>query len=376
MAAIATALLGPALKRSGPRLLWRCPFHDDHDPSLQVDPAERRWKCWPCDLGGDAPALVMKLEGVPFPEAVRIVAELVGIVALSRPTARPSRPSARSGTARPSMPTDRPPVRAAERPPGGPRGLDPQEAERVVADASERIWSLEGTAALKYLLETRGLSEATVRAARLGWAKIRMPNRDGSGTWPLVGIVIPWLDSGRLTRIKVRRLGFVRGARYIEAFADRWRVYPGPEAIRPGMPLAIVEGELDAALLGQELDGLASVITLGSASTRPDSSLWLPIAACSQVYVALDGDPSGDDAAAEWGGRAVRVRPPIEPPAGKDWGDARKAGIDLRRWWLEDVLADAFDREERAGIFEFDAGMTREAADSAAGLRPARGGGA
>ena len=34
LAAIATALFGPAPKRSGRRLLWPCPFHQDHDPSL------------------------------------------------------------------------------------------------------------------------------------------------------------------------------------------------------------------------------------------------------------------------------------------------------------------------------------------------------
>src|SRR4051794_7433819 len=108
MAAIATALLGPAAKRSGRRLLWPCPFHDDRDPSLQVDPARQSWKCWPCDLGGDAPALVMKLKGVGFSEAVRIIAELAAIVA---PSSRPARPTG-PGPVRPSTPPARPPVRA------------------------------------------------------------------------------------------------------------------------------------------------------------------------------------------------------------------------------------------------------------------------
>src|SRR5262249_21317028 len=156
MAAIATALWGPAPKRSGRRLLWPCPFHRDHDPSLQVDPAERRWKCWPCDLGGDAPALVMKLKGAGFPEAVRIVAELAGIVAPSSKPAR-RRPPTRSGPVRPSMSTHPPPVRAAERPPDGPTGLDRQEAEPLVADGSGRIWGPEGAAVRRYL-EGRGLS--------------------------------------------------------------------------------------------------------------------------------------------------------------------------------------------------------------------------
>jgi hypothetical protein len=51
-----------------------------------------------------------------------------------------------------------------------------------------------------------------------------------------------------------------REPRYVQAFADRPRISPGPEVIRPGM-LVIAEGELDCILLAQELANLASVIT-------------------------------------------------------------------------------------------------------------------
>jgi DNA primase len=376
MAAIATALWGPATKRSGRRLLWTCPFHNDHDPSLQVDPAERRWKCWPCDLGGDAPALVMQLRGVGFPEAVRIVAEMAGIVSPSVAASRLTRsgPSGRPPVGPAGRPPEataaRPLVRATERPPDRPSGLDRPEAERIIEDASERLWCPDGAEALAHL-RGRGLTEATIRAARLGWTdKIRLPRKDGDGTWPLSGITIPWGDPGRLTRIKVRRVGLFKGTRYIEAFSDGWNVYPSMATIRPGAPLGIVEGELDAVLLGQELFGLASVITTGGTSSRPDASLWLAMARCSPLFVALDGDGSGDDAAAEWGGRSVRVRPPV----GKDWTESLQAGVDLRRWWIEEHFPAEFDRQERAAIMEFDGGLTREAAERAAGLQPRRGG--
>ncbi|MBV8126802.1 MAG: hypothetical protein JO114_03955 [Planctomycetaceae bacterium] len=95
LARVVTALLGPAAKRQGRRLLWPCPFHDDHDPSFEVDPQRRTWRCWPCNLGGDAPALVIKRNGVAFPEAVHIVAELAGIVPPSgRSASPPPRPAA------------------------------------------------------------------------------------------------------------------------------------------------------------------------------------------------------------------------------------------------------------------------------------------
>ncbi len=55
LARVVTALLGPAARRQGRRLLWSCPFHEDRHPSFQVDPQRATWRCWPCNLGGDAP---------------------------------------------------------------------------------------------------------------------------------------------------------------------------------------------------------------------------------------------------------------------------------------------------------------------------------
>ncbi len=106
-------------------------------------------------------------------------------------------------------------------------------------------------------------------------------------------------EPGRLIRVKFRRIGLFRGARYIEAFSDDWTVYPSMAAIRSGVPLIVCEGELDAVLLGQELADLASVVTLGSASSRPEGATWLAMLRRPAWYIALDADPAGDDAAAE-----------------------------------------------------------------------------
>jgi hypothetical protein len=388
MAAVATALLGPAAGRSGRRLLWPCPFHREHGPALQVDPAGRRWKCGPCDLGGDAAALVMKLRGVGFPEAVRIIAALAGIAAPSSP-------------ARHSRPAPGPPGTVASRSPQAPTGLGRREAERLVADAAERIWRIEGAAALVYLMR-RGLTVATIRAAGLGWAdKIRMPAQDG-GTWPLSGVVIPWFEGDRLTRVKVRRLGLVRGARDVEVFFDSPGVYPSTAAIRPGAPLVIAGDELDCLLLAQELEGLAAVVALGSSASRPRGAACPAMLRCARWYVAHE---AGDDAAAGTPARAVRVPPPA--PA-RDWAEVRAGGFNriryiwggilrrpgtpweelaARRWGPGLAIAgpgfvvdrparerpsfdpvDDHDREERAAILEFDGGLAREAAGRAAGI--------
>src|SRR4051794_2145526 len=81
LARVVTALMGPAPGRRGERgrkRWWNCPFHEDANPSFCVDPGKPRWKCWGCGECGDAPGLVMKLNTVGFPQAVRIVADISG----------------------------------------------------------------------------------------------------------------------------------------------------------------------------------------------------------------------------------------------------------------------------------------------------------
>jgi DNA primase len=142
------------------------------------------------------------------------------------------------------------------------------------------------------------------------------------------GVVIPWFDRGRVTALKVRQ---PEGAepKYAEAFRDRPGAFPGLEAIRPGRPVVVVEGELDALLLGQELEGMAAVLTLGSASAKPEPATLEAMLPAARWLIATDADEAGDRAAEAWPARARRVR----PPEGKDWTDSARAGVNLRRWW-------------------------------------------
>jgi DNA primase len=49
---LAERLAGPGVRR-GREIAFRCPLHDDHDPSLRVDPDKGVWFCDPCLRGGD-----------------------------------------------------------------------------------------------------------------------------------------------------------------------------------------------------------------------------------------------------------------------------------------------------------------------------------
>jgi DNA primase len=323
LARVATALLGPAAKREGRRLLWCCPFHEDRHPSFEVDPHRGRWRCWPCNLGGDAIALVQRLEpGMTFPHAARRVARLSDLAMPDQTPFYPLR-GERVGWVSAAQPTALI---------GGLRlasSADPPY--ELVTQAAGRLYSPEGRAALEYL-HGRALTDATIRAARLGYvASVWIPTREQDRCYQARGVVIPWFEADRLTLVKIRQ-GEGAKPKYAEAFRDRPRIYPGQEAIQPGRPLIIAEGEFDALLLGQELRDQAAVVTLGSASTKPQDEILAEMKPAAPWFLALDGDEAGQRSAAAWPAWAIRVRP---PGSFKDWTEAAQAGVNLRQWWSE-----------------------------------------
>ena len=52
-----------------------CPFHDERSPSFHVRPGAGRWHCFGCGEGGDVIEFVMRMDGLPFAEAVEYLAE-------------------------------------------------------------------------------------------------------------------------------------------------------------------------------------------------------------------------------------------------------------------------------------------------------------
>jgi DNA primase len=76
------ALVGEylTLHRTGSKFKALCPFHDDHNPSLELNPERQSFKCWSCGAGGDVFDFVKAYERVEFAEALRMLAERAGIV--------------------------------------------------------------------------------------------------------------------------------------------------------------------------------------------------------------------------------------------------------------------------------------------------------
>jgi len=56
-----------------------CPFHKEKTPSFIVSPEKQIFKCFGCGAGGNVFNFLMKIEGLSFIEAVRLLARQVGI---------------------------------------------------------------------------------------------------------------------------------------------------------------------------------------------------------------------------------------------------------------------------------------------------------
>ena len=67
------------LKRAGSNYQAPCPFHSERTPSFTVFPATKSFYCFGCGAGGDVVTFVMRAENVDYVDAIKILADRVGI---------------------------------------------------------------------------------------------------------------------------------------------------------------------------------------------------------------------------------------------------------------------------------------------------------
>ncbi|MHC4474522.1 MAG: DNA primase [Planctomycetota bacterium] len=68
-----------SLTKKGREMVGLCPFHDDHKPSLYVNPEKQIFKCFACSAGGSVFTFVQMRENLNFPQAVERLANRAGI---------------------------------------------------------------------------------------------------------------------------------------------------------------------------------------------------------------------------------------------------------------------------------------------------------
>ena len=295
------------LKRAGSVHKGLCPFHGEKTPSFTVSPSRQTYHCFGCGAHGDAIRFLMENQGLPFMDAVRELAQRVG-VAVPESDATPEEQA-----------------RAAE-----------QRAKRdtltdVLTRAAEHYKSsLKASPRAIEYLRARGLSgEIAARFAlgyaNPGWRSLAsvFPRYDD----PLLveaGLVIVQGDDGseeqkRYDRFRDRIMFPIRSVRgEVIGFGGRviddgepkylnspetplfvkgrelYGLYEARSALREAGYGLVVEGYMDVVALAQS--GFAhAVATLGTACTAEHVAKLFRFT--DHVVFSFDGDAAGRRAA-------------------------------------------------------------------------------
>jgi DNA primase len=344
------------LKKSGNRHIGLCPFHTEKTPSFHVQQERQLFHCFGCGEGGDLFGFRMRVEGLDFPEAIRVTAREVGVE-----------------------------IRETSAPASGRTEALVQANEVALAFFRECLRGREGTAARKYLERRRAPADLIERFeigyAPPGWdglvgalrrgdvpvslgekAGLVAPRQTGDGHYDRFRqrIVFPIRDATR------RVLGF--GGRALDPDAPKYPNTPETPLYHKGQVLfglpQALDGfrKLDRAIIVEgyfDVLGLARAgITDGGApcgtSLTADHARRLR-RYVREVVLLFDGDDAGQAAAAralpvlldaELRARAAFLPPGEDPDslsaAGR--GDLLRRHIETARPLLDHLLDQALER--------------------------------
>lgn len=290
------------LKKAGRNYKANCPFHGEKTPSFMVSPELQIFKCFGCDESGDVFTFLQKYEGMDFPEALKYLADKVGIKLQRSQFTQTS------------------------------------ERDKVVEINSQalRLYNYlltrhqAGKVALNYLIKERGIKKETIEEFQLGFS----PDKPNLLKKFLV-------DKGKFTFKEILKAGIVvqRGENVYDRFGGRiifplfdhrgnpvgfaGRVLPwdkretgkyinSPETpayhkskilyglnttrllIKKKGVAIVVEGELDAISSYQA--GIKNVVAIKGSSLTEDQARLLSRFA-NKFVLALDSDIAGNAAA-------------------------------------------------------------------------------
>jgi hypothetical protein len=336
-------LVGGGVKKvagtKGGEYAGACPFCGGRD-RFRVWPERGRWWCRQCERHGDAVSFVQQREQVSFGEALRSLG-LQGQARTYQPAPAP---------ARPPEPSDPPPAAW-------------QHAARALVERS--VAELHGAyqKPLHYL-HRRGFTEATIAAAQLGyqprdeWVPRATwglePDGERTKLWVPRGIVIPWFVDGQVWRVYIRRP--TGEPKYYCLPGGSNAVY-NADAIRPDLPLLLVEAALDALAIQQEAGDLCAAAATGTTGGR--SVRWISRIGCAPaVLLAYDNDQGGTTPTSYWRD-VLRERAHIWRPYTDDPAGMLQKGLDVRGWvaaGVLDALPPAADQVEERLFAAVDAG--------------------
>lgn len=326
------------LQKAGVNFKANCPFHAERTPSFFVTPSRQIWHCFgSCGEGGDIFTFVMKIEGLEFPEALKLLASRAGVI----------------------LHREDPAIRSERN-----RLYDICAA---AAEIFERTFTL--TPDVKAYMRARGVCDETIRAFRIGYAPdswdflvrnvtqkdfsredlekagLAIKSSDGSGRHYdrfRSRIMFPITDAngrvigfgGRIFSAKGAAPAGGEGerveAKYINSpqtpIYDKSRVLYGfdkaKQEIRTQNSAVIVEGYMDCVMSHQA--GVANTVAVsGTALTSQQLTTLKRL--CNTIRCSFDSDRAGESATKRSLALAAQFefeRLVIGIPSGKDPADA------------------------------------------------------
>ena len=303
-----------------------CPGCGGNDRFIVFAEKNTFW-CRQCGKRGDAIQYLREFRGMSFPDAARATGNDIFSARGKSGTHSASKRPATSCQAPsgPTTPKKEQPARWRE------------TAGRFIAQTTKTLQN--SPELLTWLRLERGITQETAQRFQLGWidhdcfrVKEEWGLPDGKRLFIPSGLVIPW--QGKRLRIRRDNPGEYNG----KANKKYYNVTCSDmEPMTIGTPhettAIIVESELDAILLAQEIKREVFIVALGSCAVKPDDALLNVFLSCPAVLVVLDTDEAGAKASTWWLENVSSTYRTLTPKAfGKDITEAFLNGLDLNEW--------------------------------------------
>jgi DNA primase len=279
--------------------MWApCPFHQEKSASFHVDDQKGFYYCFGCQAKGDAISFVRETENVGFMEAVRILADEVGMPMPAQDPKAQEKSDHRTQLAdvmEQAVKFFRLKLQAGAgadaRSYLDKRGLKPEAQGRWEIGFAPDTWQ-----GLWDHLIAKNIEPDLILGAGLG-----KPSQKGGKPYDTFRgrIMFPIRDArGRCTAFGGRAMDPNDNAKYLnspetELFDKGRSLYnhgPARTAVGKGQPLIVSEGYMDVIALGEHGFG-GAVAPLGTAIT--ESQLQMMWRVSSEPIIALDGDTAG-----------------------------------------------------------------------------------
>jgi len=197
---------------------------------------------------------------------------------------------------------------------------------------------------VKKVFSRRGINEKTVRDLGLGYnSKDSQLQYQGKTLLFSEGMILTNYRGDDLYSVQLRQWLNGSGYYYVKGSVPAPYHYTKLEKMKA--PVIIVESALDAIILYQEAGDLVHAVALGSAQTKPDAYLKALLSKSTEIFVSLDYDNAGFEAASWWQENYPKTKI-CYCPKGKDVGDYHLGGGSVRQWVSELVTGKIPSRPE------------------------------